>query len=392
MEAEELNPAGQITTVMRRLGEDGRDTGVASGRVMKFDKRTDASQLRITWATNLRVRAHNNRGGAYCHWELQIDGKSCSNPSKIGVSMHSQSNDNDLIPVEVVGWCQAIKRGPHTVQVYVSRSGSNSDCYTGWQTHDYMEVWEPTPAEQAMFTYMQKVGTDNGSDSHNSIVSTSFTKKSASSSARILFYDNLRVIGSGKWCRWEVKVDGKSCTAPLAGSVHTSNGDNDLYPATIVGECLGLSAGKHNINVALTRSSGADCYTGWTPSIRVMHSLVEVQEVGATQKPECNVANSNKKPGNACACLSGYWGKITWSAGHPVGSCKSACLACCLLFCNVLCVCLECLMFVSVPEYTLRLHCTQLIEHRVYRRRWLRHDGNLQHCFQPAVLEVQHWV
>ena len=187
-----------------------------------------------------------------------------------------------------------------------------------------MEVWEPTTQEQSMITYMQKVVTSSAAEVSNSLHSHSFTKQLSSSSVRILYYDNLRVMGDKKWCRWEVKVDGKSCSAPLAGSVHTNSNDNDLYPGTIVGECLGLSAGKHNINVALTRSSGADCYTGWTPSPRVMHALMEVQEVSATQKPECNVANSNKKPGNACACLSGYWGKITWNAGHPVGSCKSA--------------------------------------------------------------------
>merc|ERR1712210_444813 len=104
---------------------------------------------------------------------------------------------------------------------------------------------------------MQRINTDNGSDGTSSVLSMSFTKKSATSNLRILYYDNLRVIGHGKWCRWEVKVDGKSCAAPLAGSVYTYKGDNDHYPATIVGECPGVAAGKHTINVAVTRSSGA---------------------------------------------------------------------------------------------------------------------------------------
>jgi len=320
MEAEELNPAGQITTVMRKVKADGRDSGVVNGRSLKFDKRADASQLRLTWATNLRVRAHNNRGGAICNWELRIDGKSCAKPSKIGVSMHSQNDDNDHIPAEVVGWCQGIARGPHTITVIVMRGNSNSDCYTGWASNDYMEVWEPTPAEQSMITYTQRVGTDSASDGTSSVLTTSFTKKSSSSSVRILYYDNLRVIGSGRWCRWEMKVDGKSCAAPLAGSVHTNSGDNDHYPATIVGECPGVAAGKHTINVAVTRSSGADCHTGWTPWPRVMHALIEIQE---TSPAPCNVPNSNKQPGSACACLPGYSGKITWKAGLPVGSCTS---------------------------------------------------------------------
>ena len=57
----------------------------------------------------------------------------------------------------------------------------------------------------------------------------------------------------------------------------TRAGDND-YPATILGECPGLDEGKHNINVALTSSSGADCFTGRTPGPMVMHTLIEVQE------------------------------------------------------------------------------------------------------------------
>merc|ERR1711964_254742 len=115
----------------------------------------------------------------WCNWELRIDGKSCGTPSKIGVSMHTMNNDNDLIPVEVVGWCKNIGAGQHNLQVYVSRGTSNSDCYTGWQTHDYMEAWEPTAQEQAMMTYMQKINTDNGSDASNNILSTTFNKKKA---------------------------------------------------------------------------------------------------------------------------------------------------------------------------------------------------------------------
>jgi len=155
---------------------------------------------------------------------------------------------------------------------------SNFDCYTGWSSHDYMEVWEPTTAEQSMVTYTQRVGTDNSADASSSVNSLVFNKKSSSSNLRILYYDNLRVYGHAKWCRWEVKVDGRSCPAPLAGSVYTHGTDNDHYPGTILGECLGANAGRRSINIAITRSSGADCHTGWTPGLRVMHALIEVQE------------------------------------------------------------------------------------------------------------------
>ena len=113
------------------MGDDGRDGGTVNGVLLDFDKRSDDTHLRITWATNLRVRAHNNKGGAECYWELRLDGQSCAKPSKIGASMHSQHNDNDHQPVAITGWCQAVKKGPHSLSVYVSRNGGNTDCYTG---------------------------------------------------------------------------------------------------------------------------------------------------------------------------------------------------------------------------------------------------------------------
>ena len=322
MEAEELNPAGQITTAMRKLAGDPLDSGVLSGRSLEFDKRTDASELRITWATNLRVTARDNKAGAHCTWEIQIDGKSCVTPSKIGVAMHCRLGDYEHIPVEVVGWCRDIKRGSHTITAIVSRPSSyypNSDCHTGWGSNDYMEVWEPTPQEQSMITYMQKVVTSSAAEVSNSLHSHSFTKQLSSSSVRILYFDNFRVIGNQQWCRWEVKVDGKSCTTPLAASVHTKSGDDDHYPGIILGECLGVASGKHRVDVALTNSgSGADCFTGWSLD-SIMHVLLEVQEVAL-----CDVPNSNKQPGTACACASGYWGNITWDV-QPTGPCTSTC-------------------------------------------------------------------
>merc|ERR1719261_2354120 len=301
MEAEELNPKGQIAVAMRQVGADGRENGWANNRLLTFNKKSSGSQLRLTWASNLRVRAGNNRGGAWCNWELRIDGKSCSQPSKIGVSMHSQQNDNDHIPVEVVGWCRNIGKGNHRLQIYITRGNGNSDCYTGWNAHDYMEAWEPTPAEMATISYMQRVGTDTGSDGSSNILSHSFKKKTSTPHLRILYFDNLRVIGHGRWCRWEARVDGKSCPAPLAGSVYTHNSDNDHYPATIVGECPGVSPGNHQVQIYVTRNGGADCYTGWTPGPRVMHALIEVQEgraVGGGGKPAIPTKCRSGSPGN----------------------------------------------------------------------------------------------
>ena len=321
MEAEEINPSGQITSVLRADDRDSRKSGLVSGRKLVIDKRTEKSELRITWNTNLHVGATDRTDEAHCDWEVLIDGISCSNPSKIGVSLHSRHVGNGHIPAHVVGWCKGIKAGLHTVTVMVTDSSSNSNCETGWGASDYMEVWEPTPKEQAMMTYVQKFNTNSGTGASNSALSSSFTKMLSSTSVRILYYDNLRVVGDNKWCRWEVKVDGLSCSAPLAASVNHYTTDNE-YPGIILGECLGVAAGAHKIKIVSTNSVGADCYSGWTSSPRVMHSLIEIQEVNATQQPACNVPNSNKQRGSACACLPGYWGTITWNV-EATGPCTS---------------------------------------------------------------------
>ena len=125
-------------------------------------------------------------------------------------------------------------------------------------------------------------------------------------------------------------MDGKSCPIALAGSVYTtSSNDEDYYPATILGECMGLTAGQHNINVAISRKdSYADCFTGLTDANKISHALVEVQETSPTyvsKKYTCTVANSNKKDGAACACSEGFEGTITWKSGLAVGPCESAC-------------------------------------------------------------------
>merc|ERR1719271_1238979 len=121
MEAEEINPKGQFTHKMFTVGDDGRDKGTLNGVNLHFDKRSDDTHLRFTWSTNTGTRARDNRGGAHCNWELQIDRKSCQKRTKIGASMHSQNNDDDHIAVTIIGWCQKIKKGPHTLSVYISR-------------------------------------------------------------------------------------------------------------------------------------------------------------------------------------------------------------------------------------------------------------------------------
>ena len=84
--------------------------------------------------------------------------------------MHSQHDDNDHIPVEVVGWCEGITKGRHIITVVVSTGNDNSDCLTGWGSNDYMEVWEPTQQERSMITYFQAVNTGSGVDQGSSVL------------------------------------------------------------------------------------------------------------------------------------------------------------------------------------------------------------------------------
>merc|ERR1712019_324090 len=164
MEAEEINPKGQFTSRMFTVGDDGRDGGTVSGVNLAFDKRKDDSQLRITWATNLRIRAHNNKGGVYCNWELRIDGRSCEAPTKIGASMHSQNNDNDHYPATMMGECAGFDPGQLTIDVAVT-SSSGADCYTGWTPsphimHSLLEVQESPTIWTIVF--QEEEGSGNG--------------------------------------------------------------------------------------------------------------------------------------------------------------------------------------------------------------------------------------
>ena len=93
-----------------------------------------------------------------------------------------------------------------------------------------------------------------------------FTKKLEASLMKLTYVDNLRVYGADKWCRWTIKVDDKDCTVPIYNTLNTkSTSDDDYAPHAIAGTCSGISAGIRTRTIALTRSSGADCYTGWPP-------------------------------------------------------------------------------------------------------------------------------
>eukprot|EP00497_Spongosphaera_streptacantha_P003414 TRINITY_DN40_c0_g1_i1.p1 TRINITY_DN40_c0_g1~~TRINITY_DN40_c0_g1_i1.p1 ORF type:complete len:562 (-),score=131.71 TRINITY_DN40_c0_g1_i1:146-1831(-) len=272
LEAVELKPEYPMMSYKMFSGSSqSADTGLVPGRVFDFEKVHAATDVRVTWSTNLRVK--NDAASSHCSWEILIDGKSCASPTKLWVRMHSNKNENDHIPMEMVGWCKNLAAGRHVLTVKVEKTQSSSDCHTGWNTNEYMEVWEPTADELSMITYSQLLSS-KGDDVNPAIRTMNFKKKEEDTNLRILYFDNLRVATAG-WCRWELKVDGESCPTPLAGSVHTATGENDHHPGTVMGECPGVKAGDHALTVALTSmAAGINCHTGWET-----HVVMEVREI-----------------------------------------------------------------------------------------------------------------
>ncbi len=104
-----------------------------------------------------------------------------------------------------------------------------------------------------------------------------FTKAKAATKLRISYTDNFRTLGTRKACRWEIRVDGKSC--PNQALIY-----DDYFPRedhhsshTVVGYCSGLAAGTHTIGVWVSNNahssySGGNCYTGWANSTWVLEA------------------------------------------------------------------------------------------------------------------------
>ena len=120
---------------------DPRDLGFVTGRELTINKLNESSKIRLSYTDNFRVFP----AGKACTWEIMIDGISCpSQPLKYsfyhagaGVNEHSSSN--------VVGYCEGIPAGVHTVSVYVSPTvehNVSADCFTGWNSSWMVESEE----------------------------------------------------------------------------------------------------------------------------------------------------------------------------------------------------------------------------------------------------------
>ncbi len=108
---------------------DGADSGAISSRTLGLTKDLADTALRIGYTDNFRVSGTSTS----CRWEIRVDGASCPGGALVydyysgGGSLRHQSHS-------VVGYCEGLAAGAHTIQVFVGSTPgySGADCYTGW--------------------------------------------------------------------------------------------------------------------------------------------------------------------------------------------------------------------------------------------------------------------
>lgn len=103
-----------------------------------------------------------------------------------------------------------------------------------------------------------------------------FNKLWPSSSIRITWSDNLRVLGPNASCQWEVHVDGVSTTPQLKTSLYVQETGDIHRQSTLIGYATGVSAGFHTIKINVSRPyyPSSVCYTGWESTF-----LLEAEEI-----------------------------------------------------------------------------------------------------------------
>jgi hypothetical protein len=108
---------------------------------------------------------------------------------------------------------------------------------------------------------------DGGDNNYVTGRSLAITKYKAATSLRVLYTDNMRTYSGDGSCRWEVRIDGASCSSgPLAADVYSHGYANVHHNRTFVGYCDTVAAGAHTLAVYVSSSpgySGVDCSTGW---------------------------------------------------------------------------------------------------------------------------------
>lgn len=244
-------------------------------RVLEFTKVNDNTALRLLYADNFRVY-----NGGHCRWYLRVDKNICKdgkNLMYIANSVHTNASENDHVPGAFMGYCLGISKGKHTLKAGV-QSGGNHDCYTGWESNFYLEVREIAveKLEGNTFNKDKEIGSgiyyyhragnnvdgrDNGYVNWRVLKFDKYLDKD-SSHLRLTYSDNLRVHGHGKWCKWELHIDGKPCAQNISGNKYVVRNQNDHSSQMIIGYCTGITKGRHEMKV-FVKGNSADCYTGW---------------------------------------------------------------------------------------------------------------------------------
>lgn len=232
-----------------------------TNRDLAFKTGQQDTTVRLLYYDNLRVY-----NGGHCRWYVRVDRKICKGNNYIAASIHTNGSENDHVPQAIAGYCGGLTVGDHKMEIGVQSGGH--DCYTGWENSWHLEAEEVTLGDKARRFQFSKYGNnvdarDNGYVNNRALT---FKKAEAGTIMRLFYFDNLRVHGHAKWCKWEVKLllgnDVKPCGSPISGSRYVVRNQNDHSPGIIVGYCTGLPAGTYQMKIHV-RGNGADCYTGW---------------------------------------------------------------------------------------------------------------------------------
>ncbi len=131
-------------------------------------------------------------------------------------------------------------------------------------------------------------GLGPGDDTDNGQIKSrvlSFSKQYDDTAIRILYCDNIRVLGTNVAPRWEIRIDGNSVPGGAIFQDKYDEGGNRHMPTTILGYATRVGAGVHEIQIWVSPAPGypatasggspVDAYTGWLNS----RWTIEAQEV-----------------------------------------------------------------------------------------------------------------
>lgn len=133
-----LTTAVNYRAIARATGlgpSDGTDSGVVAGRTLAVVKDRADTALRFGYTDNFR--AFNGGGpAAGCSWEIRVDGASCPGGALVYDYYVSPGSTNVHRQGTVIGYCEGLGVGPHSIDVVVSNTlaGSPSDCFTGYNS------------------------------------------------------------------------------------------------------------------------------------------------------------------------------------------------------------------------------------------------------------------